>query len=304
MNVRWIPSAVSLTIVARRGAVLVGALLAVFAAFPRAQDISELDLLVNKLGQYLIAYESQLTTVVATETYDQAELRPVTRTSFRVARRRKLASDVAFLRLPGESLWFGLRDVRTVDGKPVAQNEGRLQDILKRLDAAAIKEAAQIVAQSAQHNLGGIRTVNMPTTPLELLHPDHHVQFEFKLRGTSKIDKTPVRQLDFEEFDEPTLVSGTDGTPVFILGSAWIEPASGTLWRVELTLRPKLSVVAARRIDNNYLRVDFMRHAELKMMVPKEMRERFWIPEGMGEGRAQYANFRQFTTSARIVPQR
>lgn len=284
------------------GGVLLGALLALVVAFPRAQNASELDLLVDKLAQYLVAYESQLTTVIANETYDQAELEPVSRMSYRVARKRKLASDVAFLRLPGESIWFGLREVRTVDGKPVVQNEVRLQEILQKLDAAAMKQAATIVAQSAQHNLGGIRTVNMPTTPLAVLHPDHHVQFEFKLRGTSKIDRTPVRQLDFKEFDEPTLVSGTDGTPVFIFGSAWIEPANGTLWRVELTLRPKLSVAAPRRIDNNYLRVDFMRHADLNMMVPKEMRERFWIPGGMGEGRAQYSNFRQFTTSARIVP--
>lgn len=268
-----------------------------------AQEIGELDRLVDQLGQYLIAYESQLTTVVADETYEQSELRPASRTSLRLARKRKLASDIAFLRLPGESLWFGVREVRTVDGKPVVTNEGRLRELLKKLDAGSLEQAAKIVAHSSQYNLGGLRTVNMPTTPLEILHPDHHVQFEFKLRNTSKIDGTPTRRLDFEEFDVPTLVSGTNGAPVFIRGSAWIEPGSGTLWRVEMTLRPKPDPRAPIQFQN-YLRVDFMRHAELKMMVPKEMRETFWIPGGLGEGRALYSNFRQFTTSARIVPQR
>jgi len=44
------------------GGVLLGVLVALVVAFPRAQDVSELDLLVDKLAQYLIAYESQLTT--------------------------------------------------------------------------------------------------------------------------------------------------------------------------------------------------------------------------------------------------
>lgn len=286
-------------------AVLVVVLLSV-APFPRAQQASELDLIVDRLGQYLLAYESQLTTIVADEHYDQVELRPVSRSSFRVARTRKLASDVAFLRLPGESMWFGVREVRTVDGKPVVANEARLQQLLKRLDAGALEQAAKIVAQSSQYNLGGLRTVNMPTTPLEVLHPDHHVQFEFKLRGTSKIEGTRTRQLDFAEFDVPTIVKGTDGAAVFIQGSAFVEPESGALWRVEMRMRGQAD---SRQPDAqllsrmaNYLRVDYTRHGDLKMMVPKEMQERFWIPGGVGEGRAQYTNFRQFATSARIIP--
>src|SRR5687767_3338699 len=96
---------------------VIGLAFVVVVAVPRAQEIGELDLLVERLGQYLLAYESQLTTVVAEERYDQAELRQVSRSNFRPARSRKLTSDVAFLRLPGESTWFGIRDVRMVDGK-------------------------------------------------------------------------------------------------------------------------------------------------------------------------------------------
>jgi len=45
------------------------------------------------------------------------------------------------------------------------------------------------------------------------------------------------------------------------------------------------------------------RHPKLKIMVPKELSETFWIPGGRGEGRAKYSNFRQFATSTRLVPQ-
>jgi hypothetical protein len=291
--------------------------LVVVAASP-AQEAEELQRLVDRLGQYLLAYESQLSTVVAEERYQQAELRPSgegqpslsglrpgTRTLV-VTRRRELLSEVAFLRLPGGAIWFGVREVHSVDGKPVTTNQAQLERLLKRLDSGARETAAKIVAESSQHNLGGVRTVNMPTTPLEVLHPQHRARFTFRLRGASRIEGTRARQLDFDEAAEPTLVASATGAPLFINGSAWIDPDEGSLWRVELTLRPRsraapLDPRVTRQLES-YLRVDFTRHAALKMLVPKEMQERFWIPDGLGQGRAVYSNFRQFATSARIVP--
>jgi hypothetical protein len=53
-----------------------------------------------------------------------------------------------------------------------------------------------------------------------------------------------------------------------------------------------------------HVRVEFEPHAELQMMVPRELRESFYLARtGRGEGRATYRNFRRFGTSARIVPQ-
>src|SRR5262245_53679639 len=87
---------------------------------PKAQqEIGELDLLLERLGQYLIAYESQLTTVVADERYQQSQLRPMGRSRSMVSESRRLDSDIAFLRLPGEAIWYGVRDVKRVDGVQV-----------------------------------------------------------------------------------------------------------------------------------------------------------------------------------------
>ena len=271
-------------------------------AHVRAQEIGEADILLDRLSQYLLAYESELTTIVADEHYEQSEYRPLNRTNFELLRQRTTISDVAFLRLPDGSAWFGVRDVQMVDGKPAVANEVKLRELLKHFDAAAFEQAVRIVAQSSQYNLGGLRTINMPTAPLEMLHPNNHVRFIFKLRGSNKIDGHQTRRIDFEEFDEPTIVSGSDGAPVFIQGSAWIEPENGRLWRVEVMLKPKPNPGLPRPV-NNRLRVDFVLHPELKIMVPAQMDETFWIPRGRGQGRAKYSNFRRFTTSARIVPQ-
>jgi hypothetical protein len=213
---------------------------------------------------------------------------------------------VAFLRLPGGSTWYGVRDVRKVDGKTVveADNAVRLQELVKQLDSQTLREAAKIILKSAEHNLGGWRTVNMPTVPLEILHPTRHVQLMFKVGGTDRIGGTRTTRLDFEEFDEPTIISSTEGAPMFIKGSAWLEADSGRLWRVSMTITPQ--VRGGRRLPQfqNRMRVDYIPHAELGMMVPKELSENFWMPSGRGEGRARYSNFRQFATSARVIPQR
>lgn len=281
---------------------------------PLAQERDDLDVLLDRLGRYLVAYEPRLSTIVADEMYDQTEVKITRRRSVTAApgpasttlrdvesmRKRRMQSDVAFLRLPGGSIWFGVRDVRTVDRKAVASATPRLTELLSRLNPAGLKEATTIVAQSAQHNLGTVRTINMPTVPLELLHPDHHVQFMFKVRGTEKIAGVRTRRLDFEEFDEPTLISAVEGQPLFVRGTAWIEPESGTVWRVQFMVRAKAQADPGQAYGT--LRVDYMPHRELGMMVPKEMRETFWIPGGRGDGHARYSNFRQFTTSARIVP--
>jgi hypothetical protein len=290
----------------RGSALTVAALFSVVSSvtLQAQQTIGELDLLLERLGQYLIAYESQLTTVVGDERYDQSQVQPMGRSRSMISQSRTLDSAIAFLRLPGDAIWYGVRDVKRVDGVQV--DEGvktpQLEELLKRLDAGSMQDAARIVAKSAQYNLGGTRTVNMPTTPLAVLHPDNHVRFVFKVKGTTTIERRRTTRLDFEEFDEPTLVAGSEGTPVFLNGSAWIEPDSGRLWRVELTLKPKTEDVRVARAVQNRLRVDYTELPALKMMVPKEMWEVFWVPGGRGEGHARYSNYRQFVTAAKIIP--
>ena len=266
------------------------------AAALNAQD-DDLDVLLDRLATYLESYEPALGRVIADEHYVQDEVRRgVTRA------RRVTDSEVMFLRLPGFAEWFGVRDTRRVDGKAVEGTGIRLEELFKQPGGSIIDRAAAIVEASSKHNLGGRRTINMPTVPLEALSVRNHARYIFKVGGRSRISGVQVRKLDFHEFEEPTLVQATDGGNLWSRGSAWIDPTSGALWRAELIVGPDRPG-SFRRVDlESKIRVDFMREASLDLLVPKELVENFWIRGGIGHGRGRYSNFRTFGTSARIIP--
>jgi len=266
------------------------------AAATYGQEAPVLDVIVERLGAYLAAYESTLGAIVADERYGQ-ETRRGTQTS-----RRRLESEVTFLRLPGGREWFGIRDVRKVNGKAVPGTGTSLSDLLKSPGQDMIERAAAIVEASSRHNLGGQRTINMPTVPLEVLCVQNHPRLIFKLRGRERVRGIETERLEYEEFDEPTLVRSTDGGTLWSRGTAWIERDTGRLWRAELVVGPDAPGTFRRTALEARIRVEFVHDATLDLVVPKEMVEDFWIPRGRGTGRAQYSNFRRFSTSARIIP--
>lgn len=280
-----------------------------------AQDTADLDVLLDRLGAYVAAYETELSTVIAEEHYEQlvperleqagASLSAQSSaTTVRRMRKRVLESDVAFLRLPGNAEWFGVRDVKKVDGKAVEPGgAGRLLDLVPRFNETRLAAAAAIVVASAKHNIGSMRTINMPTVPLEVVRLGNHARFVFNVRGIDRIAGVRTRRLDFEEFDTPTIVQGPEGEPLMSHGSVWIEPDSGRVWRIEFIASPETRDYRLRRLYETKVRVDFALDPKLELVVPKEMFEEFYSPRGRGEGRAKYANYRRFTTAGRVVPQ-
>ena len=68
------------------------------------------------MGAYLIEYETQLSSVVAEERFDQNIYGGRGRSS------ALLESEVAFYRLPGGAEWLGFRDVKRVNWK-AGENE-------------------------------------------------------------------------------------------------------------------------------------------------------------------------------------
>jgi hypothetical protein len=278
----------------------IAVLAALALARPAAQqDVGELDLLLDKLGQYLAAYESQLSGVVADERYEQQQILVIrrNRTISESVTDRKLDCEMTFLLGSDEPRWLGVRDVRRVDGRPVRSSAMRLDDLVQSRDPKRRgEEVAKIMVASGEHNLGGVRTINLPTTPLEILRVDQHPRFIFKVRGRDKIDGTSTTRLDFEEFDEPTMINSVDGVPLFIRGTAWVEPENGRLWRVQLQVRPKPAAGQAPQIGSR-LRVDFAPYAAWDVMLPKELSEDFFIMGGRGSGHARYSNFRRYTTA-------
>ena len=270
---------------------LVSATLVVAASPVAAQPAPTLEQLVDRMGAYLADYETQLSSVVAKEKFEQ--------NIYGRNAGQTLESEVAFIRLPGGAEWLGFRDVRKVNWKAVKDSGPSISDLLTSA-AGDMTKAKAIATASAKYNLGLPRTVNVPTAPLDIIHPLHRTAHVYERRADESVRGTRTAVVGFREVARPTLVREPSGKNLISSGRIWIEPASGTVWRVEWIYQ------AEKRASNApppQLRVDFAPHEELGIMVPQTMTEVFSVVRGRGVGRATYSDFRRFGTSARIVPQ-
>ena len=264
-----------------------------------------LEQLLERLSIYLLAYEDELSTVVADETYEQRTT--VSRVPITVSQpavsRRKLQSTISFMRLPGGSAWLGMREVRSVDNKAIAHSDA-IQALLAAKTDDALLQAVDLAKSSGQYNLGGARTINMPTLPLELLSARNRERMKFQMSKSESVRGVRTVRIEFHETRVPTLIRGNaQGRSVLTRGTAWIERESGALWRAEVFYRDHLPTLKESRAEEAEIKVEFARHNDLGLLVPTEMKEVFAVPFGIGEGTARYSNFRRFSTSARIIPQ-
>ena len=264
------------------------------AAQPAAQSTPSLEQLLDRMGAYLVEYETHLSSVVADERFEQNIYSGRGRTG------ALLESEVAFYRLPGGAEWLGFRDVKRVNWQPVRTSGPSIGEVLTSA-AGDMTKAQAIAKESARHNLGLPRTINVPTAPLDIIHPMHRKGIRYELQREETVRGTRTARIAFTETARPTRVREPSGQNLVSSGRVWVEPLSGTVWRVEWIYQ------AEHRLDNAppapRLRVDFERHEELGIMVPRLMTEVFSVAVGRGEGRASYTKFRRFGTSARIVPQ-
>jgi hypothetical protein len=266
-----------------------------------AQSKPDLGQLLDRMAAYLTDYETRLSSVVADERFSQrvvytrASTDGVPETS---DEQRRLESEIGFIRLPGDSVWLGFRDVRRINGREVARRAQSVSDVLA--SATDVMTKARAIAEaSAAHNLGTPRTTNVPTAALEIIHPRNYAAHQFEMRGEDTVRRTRVAVIGFTEVRRPPLVTNLAGKELVSRGRIWVDPTTGAVWRVEWIYAPAAGVPSS-------LRVEFDTHDTLGVLVPLEMREEFRSFGGIeayGNGVAQYSNFRRFGTSARIVPQ-
>lgn len=266
---------------------------------PAAQSPPTVAPLLDRMAAYLRDYESRLTRIVATERFDQQVVTQLPRTGPTTSTRR-IDSEVAFVRLPGDAEWLGVREVLRVDGRAVPPAQARLSDLFAT-DTDMMTRGRAIAAAGARYNQGLPRTINVPTAPLDIIHPRHRDALRYRLEGTATVDETRTAIISFVEIGRPTLVREPDGTNLVSRGRVWLEPESGRIWRIHWIYQAEPRRGNAGRPPS--LQVDFAADAALDMLVPREMREVFSVAQGRGDGKAVYSNFRSFQTSARIVPQ-
>ena len=260
-----------------------------------AAQPASVDALLERLDAYLDRYEAELSTLIADEDFRQEEpqlpgnARPLL---------RRLESEVAFLRLPGDGDWIGFRRVKRVNRKPVDDRHETLTALLSIASTDSIAQAKLLVAQSSEHNLGNPRTINMPGLPLELIHQRHRRRFDVTLEGRDRVRGHNVVKLLFTERAAPSIVFFGGQLALLSRVHAWLDPQSGELHRAQVLFASDASQRTLPRLE-----VEFERDAALRLLVPSRMNELFLLQAGgLGIGRATYSNFRRFQTSARIVP--
>jgi hypothetical protein len=193
---------------------------------------------------------------------------------------RQVRSDFLLVRRPGTDLDLMLyRDVYQVAGKPLRGREERLAGLFVKPADSIHERVREIVSDGAEH----VPPALNPLYALMFLQSVYQPRFTFTVADAGAPWPDGVRVVSFEEVRRPTLLRwGALDVPSH--GRAWIEEATGRVFRTELELgtnRGRPTIATTFKLDER-----------LQVMVPDRMQTR--TPEGT----AVYSNFRRFTVSA------
>jgi len=257
-----------------------------------------LDVVLDRLGAYLLDYETKVVELAAEERYKQWIKRRSGYGGDTVSR-RELRSTYFLVRLPDGQAWYGFRDVTRVDGRDVSSQGRPMAQLLSERTATAYEEALAVMRENAKYNIGDVyRTINLPLQALDLLHPQYRTRFDFKAAGRERVGGQEAAIVAFQERSTPTtLVSDGFGGELLARGRVWIEPTSGAVLRTELSFNGS----AARYLKESAIRVDYQRDPKLKVLLPSEMEETYGLEIEVLHGVATYRNYRRFETAARMI---
>jgi dUTPase len=253
-----------------------------------------------RAGAYIVAFQRELSGVVAEEQYVQDVRYPLStgnRFNLRALTHRELKSDLLMVKPIGGDRWMQFRDVFDVDGKPVRDRNERLMQLFVSPSASSATQAQRILEESTRYNIGNLqRTVNLPVFALLILDPENQPRFVFKRadRADPALGQRSARLpddlmvIEYQEVQKQTMIRTTNGRDLPARGRFWIEPVSGRVIASEL--------VAEDLMLKGTIDVDYQLEPTIGLLVPNTMRERYEIRRDGSrvEGEASYSHFRQF----------
>ena len=197
-------------------------------------------------------------------------------------RRRVLLSD--FLLVKGETGdWHQFRDVREVDGRPVADRDRRLTELFLQPWSTAIQQAARIANDGARYNLVNVGAINVPLVAMALFQPYYRERIELSVGRLERDGGQQLRVISFRESLQPsTIIGGGRAT-----GQIWVDEATGRIMKTVLELR------SPGRKFAYTITTSFVFDERLQLAVPAEMRDSYPSLLDM-TGVATYGNFRSF----------
>lgn len=242
--------------------------------------------------QYLARWESQLSAIVAEETYLQTIHASYNHQRWRAKQRRRLRSDVLLVSAPADSLWLCFRDVVSVDNVPVPDRQDRFDALFTGPAASILADAKRIGEESARFNLGFHRTVNTPVAALVFLSRPFASSTTWELAVNRRLGKARAWALEFKQRTAPFAVHGWENKPLPSSGRIWIEPGSGRILRTELVV----DVSGRPRVTTEFAYVP-----DVDAWAPIRMEDRFDGPNERISGLAHYTKHRAFRTAGRIL---
>ncbi len=270
---------------------------------PVAVQQPSLDEALGRARQVVSRYVSEAALLLADEQCDQRVservIDPGGGSMDQPRGRRRWQAEIALVPTPDLSAtgypWIEFRDVVVVDGHPVPDRQERLSQLFLKEKALSMERAGAIVRQGARFNMGGDRTLNMPSVPLLILHPVNQHRFAFSRMGEATMDDVMVWKVGFQERASPTLIKAAK-MECAAMGAFWIAPTTGEVLQADLQCTT----------SSNRITVKYRPQERLRLRLPAEMLERpANSAGGIGittvEGRCRYSNYRRFETGARLI---
>src|SRR4029450_11946544 len=128
-----------------------------------------------------------------------------------------------FISADANATWLTVRDVISVDGKPVPR---RLPALLASRNVS-MRDLRALSEENGRYNIGAIlRNFNEPTLALLFLDSRYRSRFQFEDGGSDEVSAHAVRRIRFKEVVTPTVIRTLD-RDVRTSGTLLVEPSSG-----------------------------------------------------------------------------
>jgi hypothetical protein len=254
-----------------------------------------LEEVLQRTGEYVVAYEREFAGVVVEEAYVQ---HAATGSRFDSlghllrgnAKDRELKSDLLLVRPEGANRWLQFRDVYEVDGRAVRDRTDRLAKLFLQPSSSTSRQVAKINDESSRYNIGSIiRNVNVPMLALAVLLPDNQYRFVFhRVEQPDSPLPEGAWKVAFREIASGTMIRGAGDQDIPVEGYFVVDVATGCVRSTSLTAQNR-SVHA--KID-----VAYAEDAKLGLFAPHEMTESYTqsADGATVEGHATYSNPRRF----------
>lgn len=239
---------------------------------------------------YIKTYQTALEFVLA----DEVTVQEVFDERHRRTARRQTSGDFFLSYVAADGGWLSVRDISVVDGKPVEAGDD-LRGLLNRGSMARIGRA--LADRNARYNIGSVtRNFNDPMLALVILDPKHQSRFRFERKEVTTSDGSTLVTLAFTERDRPTLILGSDMSPVYTRGELTIDAATGRLQRSFITMKDGPTTAS--------LTATFARDEKMDLWLPSVLLERYEHTTPRHKEQvlveSKYTNFRKFGVTVRI----